>query len=137
MQQTKFDQWLKETFLYETHILTMRLPDDPLPRGVVIKELDQKSKADYRYCLEIASGKKVEQVIAHLKENNMMYATHVVEVPKSYKRLIAPEGKSFSLMWIMRGIGLVLLLGFLYGTFKLMQNQGLMRVLDETMKDFQ
>ena len=36
MQLTKFDRWLREKFIYQTHIYTMRLPESALPAQVLI-----------------------------------------------------------------------------------------------------
>ena len=45
MQLTKLDRWLKERFIYETHILTLRLPERELPEGVEIEDIEQKKVA--------------------------------------------------------------------------------------------
>jgi len=137
MQLTKFDQWLKERFIYETRIFTMRLPEDGLPRGVSVKPTDKTSKGAYRHELSIKSRKKADEVIVLLKENHLMYATHVIEIKHWYNSMIAPEGLSFTYRWILRAIGLVTVVTFAWGVYLLLQNAGLVQTLKETLKDFQ
>ena len=137
MQLTKFDQWLKERFIYETRIFTMRLPEEGLPRGVRVEPTDQTSKGAYQHKLSIKSRKKADQVIVILKENHLMYATHVVEVKHWYNKRIAPEGISFTYRWFLRAIGLVMMASAAWGIYLLMQNSGLVEVLKQTFRDFQ
>jgi len=137
MQQTKLDQWLKETFLYETHIFTMRLPEDKLGRGVSVTDITEQKKGAYKYRLVIKSAKKSEHVIKILKKNHLMYATHVVTAQRSFGKFIAPEGGSFTYRWILRGIGLVCLISLGCTIYILLQNADLMKTLKETMRDFE
>jgi len=137
MQLTKFDQWLKERFIYETRIFTMRLPEDGLPRGVRVEPTDQTSQGAYRHKLSIKSQKKAAKVIVLLKKNHLMYATHVVEVKHWYNKRIAPEGLSFTYRWTLRAIGLLILASFAWGVYLLMQNVGLVQTLKETLRDFE
>ena len=44
MQLTKLDRWLKERFIYETHILTLRLPEVELPDGAEVQDVEQCRK---------------------------------------------------------------------------------------------
>lgn len=136
MQLTKFDRWLKERFIYETHIFTMRLPEDPLPRGVKVDELDENEHGAHRYMLTIASNATAERVIDQLKENHLMHKTHLVEGRHWYNAFIAPQGKSFTYRWIIRVIGVLMLASFFWSIYTLMQNQDWMKTIKETIKDF-
>jgi hypothetical protein len=137
MQQTKLDQWLKARFIHETHILTLRLPDEPLPKGVEVKPTGQTTKGAYQHKLIVKSNEKAEKVIVLLKENHFMHSVLVVEGRHWYNKFIAPQGLSFTYRWILRGLGLVLLLSACWGIYILMQNADLMKSMKETMKHFQ
>lgn len=135
MQLTKFDRWLKESFIYETHIFTLRLPDFKLPHGVRVNELDQNTGGDYRYRLCIQNNKVADQTLTMLKEHHMMCATHVVEGKHWYNRRIAPEGRSFSYQWIWRGITGVLILSVVVGVIILLQNPELIATIKDTVNE--
>lgn len=137
MQQTKLDQWLKERFIYETHILTLRLPDEPLPKGVEVQPTDQTSKGAYQHKLIVKSNEQAEEVIVLLKENHFMHSVLVVEGKHWYNRRIAPEGESFTYRWILRGLGLILVLSACWVIYLLMENADLIKSIKETMKHFE
>jgi len=102
MQLTKLDRWLKERFIYETHIFVLRLPDEKLPRGVKVQDVDSRKTGDYKHKLVIKDNDLADYVIQLLKDNRLMYATHVVEGKYWYNNRIAPEGKSFTFVWVSR-----------------------------------
>ncbi|MBK1830359.1 hypothetical protein JIN77_06460 [Verrucomicrobiaceae bacterium R5-34] len=135
MQLTKFDRWLKESFIYETHIFILRRPEFKLPSGVKISELDQGASGDYRFRLRIKNNKKADQTLALLKEHQLMCATHVVEGRHWYNKRIAPEGKSFTYQWILRGITSVLILCAAYGVYVLFQNPQLISTIQDTLNE--
>jgi len=137
MQQTKLDQWLKARFIYETHILTLRLPDEPLPKGVEVKPTEQTSKGSYQHKLIVKSNVKAEKMIVLLKENHFMHSVLVVEGRHWYNRMLAPQGVSFTYRWILRGLGLMLLLSTCWVIYILMQNADLIKSMKETMKHFE
>jgi len=60
MQLTKLDRWLKERFIYETHIFVLRLPEERLPRGVKIQDVDSKKTGDYKHKLIIKDNELAE-----------------------------------------------------------------------------
>lgn len=136
MQQTKFDQWLKMRFIYETHIFTLRVPEEKLPRGVKVITLDaQRKSGDYRYKLRIKSQRVADKVIDQLKSNHVMYATRVVEGRHLYNRFLAPEGKSFTLQWILRFLGVCCFLSLGWFLFQLSENTELIKIIEETIQD--
>jgi len=137
MQQTKLDHWLKEKFLYETHIFTMRLLEDGFGRGVSVTDISDQGKGAYNYKIVVKSKKRADKVVALLKENHLMYATHVVEGDHWYKKFIAPDGASFTYRWIMRTLGLVCLLSFAWGIYLLLQHADLVKSTKEMMKEFE
>ncbi|NNC88143.1 MAG: hypothetical protein HKN82_06745 [Akkermansiaceae bacterium] len=95
MQLTKLDRWIRERFIYRTHIYTMRLPDIGVPAGVRIEELEESPTRRYRFRLVANADRDVESLLESLRDANQMFATRIVESNPWYKAIIAPEGKSF------------------------------------------
>ena len=135
MQLTKLDRWLKERFIYETHIFTLRLPECKLPKGVEIEDVEQSKSGDYRHRIMIKDNEIAENVMKLLKEDHIMHATHVVEGKNWYNQRIAPEGKSFTYRWILRFISLIILSAGAYGVFKLSQNEELRSTIMDTIEE--
>ena len=135
MQLTKLDRWLKERFIYETHIFTLRLPEGELPSGVRVEEVEQNKSGDYRHRIMIKDNEIAENVMKQLKEDLIMHATHVVEGENWYNQRIAPEGKSFTYMWIFRFFGLIMVCAGAYGAFKLSQNEELRSTIMDTIEE--
>tara|TARA_B110000285_G_scaffold200006_1_gene233577 strand:+ start:252 stop:674 length:423 start_codon:yes stop_codon:yes gene_type:complete len=135
MQLTKLDRWLKERFIYETHIFTLRLPEGELPSGVRVEEVEQNKSGDYRHRIMIKDNEIAENVMKLLKEDHIMHATHVVEGENWYNQRIAPEGKSFTYMWIFRFFGLIMVCAGAYGAFKLSQNEELRSTIMDTIEE--
>jgi hypothetical protein len=135
MQLTKLDRWLKERFIYETHILTLRLPEDELPSGVELQNVEQSKGGDYRYRLIVKDNHIADKMVELLKKNHIMHAVHVVEGDNWYNQRIAPEGKSFTYRWIFRFITMVMLCAGAYGVFKLSQNEDLRATIMGAIED--
>ena len=95
MQLTRFDRWLREKFIYRTHIYTMRLPESGVPAQVLIEELEEAPTRRYRYRLIVNARQDLEILLAALRKGNQVFATRVVETNPWYKSIIAPKGKSF------------------------------------------
>jgi hypothetical protein len=136
MQLTKLDHWLKQRFIYETHIFTLRLPEEGLVSGVEIQECEQNKGGDYRHRLVIRDNKVAENVITLLRQKQIMHATHIVEGKNWYNRHIAPgSGKSFTYQWIIRFFGLVVACFGAWGIFLLTQNEELVSTLKATIEE--
>ena len=135
MPLTKLDRWLKERFIYETHIFTLRLPECKLPKGVEIEDVEQSKSGDYRHRIMIKDNEIAQNVMKLLKEDHIMHATHVVEGKNWYNQRIAPEGKSFTYRWILRFISLIILSAGAYGVFKLSQNEELRNTIMDTIEE--
>ena len=93
MQLTRIDRWLKEKFVYEIHILTLRRGDD-VPAGIRETELPEKSGRRFRFLYTTGSSKAAETFLQSLKEQNQMFSTKVVDKDGWWVQFIAPEGKS-------------------------------------------
>ncbi len=110
MQLTKIDRWLREKFIYRTHIYTMRLPESSLPSTILVEELEASPTRKFRYRLVANADRDVRTVISTLKEGNQMFATRIEEANPWYKKIIAPEGKSFFFRVIWTGVTVVIVL---------------------------
>ena len=135
MQLTRLDRWLKERFIYETHIFTLRLPDEALPRGVDVQEIEQNKGGDYRHRLIIKDNKLAEEMITILKQNHIMHATHVLEGKHWYNSRISPEGKSFTFLWVLRFFSFLLACVGAYGIYMLSQNEELVKTVKDTIQE--
>ena len=107
MQLTRLDRWLRERFVYRTHIYTMRLPEGGVPAGVFVEELEESPTRRYRYKIVANADRDVERVLDSLREGNQMFATRIVETDAWYKKIIAPEGKSFAFRVFWWGVALM------------------------------
>lgn len=135
MQLTKLDRWLKERFIYETHIFTLRLPERKLPGAVQVEELEQNKGGDYRHRIVIRDNDLAESVIQQLKEDHIMHAVHVVEGENWYNKRIAPEGKSFTYMWLFRFVSMIFVCAAAYGVFQLAENEELVKTIKDTIEE--
>ena len=56
MQLTRFDRWLREKFVYETHIQTLR-PPETVPAGMRVVELPDVPGKRYKHLFVTGSSK--------------------------------------------------------------------------------
>ena len=110
MQLTQFDRWLREKFIYRTHVYTMRLPESGVPSQVMVEELEDAPTRRYKYRLIVSAKRDLETLLAALRNGNQMFTTRVVETNPWYKPIIAPKGKSFffRMFWWAVVLGLVI-----------------------------
>lgn len=135
MQLTKLDRWLKERFIYETHILTLRLPEGELVAGIEVEDVAQNKGGDYRHRMIIKDNDLAENMVKQLKDDHIMHAVHVVEGNNWYNNRIAPEGKSFTYMWIFRFIAMIMACAGAYGFVKLWENEDLRATIMGAIED--
>lgn len=93
MQLTRFDRWLREKFVYETHIHTLRMPES-IPAGIRAVELPEVPGKRYKHLFVAKSSKAADELILQLKEASQMYTTQIVDSEAWYVRFIAPKEKS-------------------------------------------
>ena len=93
MQLTRFDRWLREKFVYELHIQTLR-PPESIPAGIRAIDLPEAPGKRYKHLFIAASSKAADELIRQLKENNQMYTAQVVDREAWYVPFIAPKEKS-------------------------------------------
>ena len=113
MQLTRFDRWLREKFVYETHIHTLS-PPESIPAGVRAVARPALAGERYKHLFVARNSKAAATLIRRLKENNQMYTTRVVDRDAWFVPFIAPKGKSvtwwlFSLVVILASLFFVLL----------------------------
>lgn len=99
MQLTRFDRWLREKFVYETHIQTLR-PPEQIPSGVRVVEIPDVPGKRYKHLFVADSSKLADELIGHLKENGQMYTTQIVDRDTWYVPFIAPKDKSVT-WWLI------------------------------------
>ncbi len=93
MQLTRFDRWLREKFVHETHIHTMRPVDRP-PAGVRESTPAAKPGRQFRHRYITRSSKAADELVRTLRQNNMMFTTRIVDRRGWHVRFIAPEARS-------------------------------------------
>lgn len=106
-----------------------------MPAGVIVEELEQNKRGDYRHRIMIKDNKIADDVMALLKQNKIMYAIHVVEGKNWYNHRIAPEGKSFTFVWIFRFFGLIGICSAAFGAHKLWENEDLRNTIMDTLNE--
>lgn len=99
MQLTRFDRWLREKFVYQTQIRTLR-PPDSVPQGIRMVEMPEVPGKRYKHLFVADSSSVADALISQLKEDGQMYTTQVVDREAWYVPFIAPKEKSVS-WWLV------------------------------------
>jgi hypothetical protein len=99
MQLTRFDRWLREKYVYETHIHTLR-PPESLPHGIRAVEIPDVPGKRYKHLYVAGSSRLADALIEELKANSQMYTTQVVDRKSWYVPFIAPKNKSVT-WWLI------------------------------------
>ena len=95
MQLTRFDRWLREKYVYETHIHTLR-PPESLPAGIQTRDIPDVPGKRYKHLFVASRSSAADQLISQLKENSQMYTTQIVDRNDWYVPFIAPKNKSIT-----------------------------------------
>lgn len=93
MQLTRFDRWLREKFVYELHVQTLR-PPESLPHGIRVVDLPEAPGRRFKHLFIIRDNKAADALVRSLKENNQMYSAQVVDRDAWYVPFVAPKEKS-------------------------------------------
>ena len=93
MQLTRIDRWLREKYVYETHIHTLR-PVESVPKDVRVVEIPDVPGKRYKHLFIASTGAGADALIAHLKENSQMYTTQIVDRDEWFVPFLVPKGKS-------------------------------------------
>lgn len=136
MQLTRIDRWLREKYVYETHIYTLR-PPESVPAGVIAEELPETPGRRFRHRFIVRDSRQVDRLIQDLRAGNQMFTTRVVDREAWYVPFIAPQGKSivWMLVWaVITVVGLVSVGRWAYGMWL---NPEMQKNLKEAFKIFQ
>ncbi len=98
MQLTRFDRWLREKFVYETHIQTLR-PPESVPPGLRMVNLPDAPGQRYKHLFVARNSRLADALIYQLKESGQMYSTRVVDRKSWFVPLVAPKDKSVT-WWV-------------------------------------
>lgn len=99
MQLTHFDRWLREKYVYETHIHTLS-PPVSIPAGIRVVAIPEQPGKRYKHMFVANSSQAADALIRLLKENGQMYTTRVVDRDAWFVPFIAPKGKSVT-WWLV------------------------------------
>jgi hypothetical protein len=113
MQLTRFDRWLRERFVYQTHIHTLRLPES-IPRGIHAVTLSNVADKRYKHLFIAHRSSAADAFIRQLKADNQMYTIQIIDRDAWYVPFIAPKEKSltwtiFSIIVITTSVFFVLI----------------------------
>jgi len=136
MQLTRFDRWLRERFVHETHIRTLRAPE-VIPKGVHAEQLPEVPGKRFRFLFVIRGSREADQFIASLREANLMFATTVVDRQGRFARWLTAPNRSVSwlIAWlIVGGISAFFGITFLYRLFTNPEVQTMLRDSLETLR---
>lgn len=135
MQLTRFDRWLRENFVNETHIRTLRAPD-AIPDGVESLELPEKPGSRFRHLFIIRNPKTADAFITSLKEANFMFSTTVEDRNAWHVPIIAPKNRSFTwrIVWLALAISASGLIVQLYRSVA--GNPEFLKILSDSIKTF-
>jgi len=135
MQLTRFDRWLRESFVNETHIRTLRAPDT-IPKGVQAFDLPEKPGARFKHLFIIRNPKTADSFITCLKEGNFMFSTTVEDRNAWHVSIIAPKNRSFTwrVVWLALAISISGLIIHLYQSIA--HDSELMKILSDSLKTF-
>lgn len=114
MQLTRFDRWLLEEFVLETHIYTLS-PLTSMPKGIREIPLPDTPGRRFQHHFVASDSKSSDALVAVLKASGQMFSTQVTDRKAWYVPFIAPKGKSFTwrLVWWICGSN-ALLFGVTY-----------------------
>lgn len=99
MQLTRFDRWLREAFVYQTQIYTLRAVES-LPSGIKAVKIPDVPGKRYKFLYIANKSKAADSFILRLKEAGQMYTTQVVDRNCWYVPFIAPKSKSVT-WWVI------------------------------------
>lgn len=133
MQLTRLDRWLKETFVYQIQILTLR-PCGSVPKGVREVALPEKPGRRFKHLYTTGSNEAAEKLLAELKEGNQMFTTTVVEKESWWVEFIAPEAKSVTWYLVSVFVTMAALTPVVIWVRGLIQSPAFMKNLEEALE---
>lgn len=130
MQLTRFDRWLRDRYVHETHIRTLRSPE-VIPKGVRAEALPDIPGKRFRFLFVIRGSREADQFIASLREGNFMFSTTVVDRESRFARWLTAPNRSVTwlIVWLIVG-GIAAFLGITF-VFRLVTNPEVQKMLRE------
>jgi hypothetical protein len=136
MQLTRFDRWLKDKFVYQIQILTLR-PCEAVPKGVKEIELPEKPGRRFKYLYTTGNSSAAEELLRDLKEGNQMFTTKVVDREAWWVQFISPEGRSATWYIVSVFATMGLLTPIVIWVRGLLKSPEFMKNIEEAMKILQ
>lgn len=136
MQLTRFDRWLRERFVYETHIKTLRAPAS-VPKGIRAQELPDIPGVRFKHLFIARNTKLADSFIASLRDANLMFFTAVVDRKSWFVPWIAPKNKSVTwvLAWlVLASVSAYFVTKYLVGLFSQPEVRKMIAEAIETLK---
>ena len=133
MQLTRIDRWLKEKFVYQIQILTLR-PCGDVPSGVKENELPEKPGRRFKFLYTTGNSAAADRLLTGLKEENQMFNTKVVDKEAWWVEFVAPEGKSVTWYLISAFVLMALLTPVVIWVRGLLQSPEFMKNLEDAKK---
>ena len=133
MQLTRIDRWLKENFVYQIQILTLR-PSGDVPKGVKEIELPEKPGRRFKFLYTTGSNAAADRLLTGLKEENQMFNTKVVDKEAWWVEFVAPEGKSVTWYLVSVFVLMALLTPIVIWVRGLLQSPEFMKNLEDAKK---
>ena len=136
MQLTKLDRWLKERFVYRTHLQTMRA-SEVVARGVKYQALPEMPGKRYRHLYICKTNQQAKEMVRILKEANLTFDASVVDSTAWYVKWIAP--KDASLTWRIISIVTILSSCFFVARYlmELLSRPSVQKMLRESWETIQ
>lgn len=133
MQLTRIDRWLKEKFVYQIQILTLR-PSGDVPKGVKEIELPEKPGRRFKFLYTTGNSAAADRLLTGLKEENQMFNTKVVDKEAWWVEFVAPEGKSVTWYLVSVFVLMALLTPVVIWVRGLLQSPEFMKNLEDAKK---
>lgn len=133
MQLTRFDRWLRDRYVHETHIRTLRAPEE-IPVGVRAEQLPEVPGKRFRFLFVIRGSRQADEFIASLREGSFMFATTVVDRNGRFSRWLTAPNRSVTwlIAWlIVGGVSAFFGITFLY---RLLTNPEVQKMLREALE---
>ncbi len=98
MQLTRLDRFLREKFVHETHVYSLR-PPEILPAGVRGEDLPDQPGRRFRHRYIVRNQRAVKALIEQFKAHNQMFTTRVIDRKAWYVPLVAPKDNKSVTWW--------------------------------------
>ena len=95
MQLTRFDRWVLEEYVHETHIYTLS-PPVSIPPNVREVPLPDTPGRRFQHHFIASNGRSGDELCKILRTNGQMFSTQIIDRDAWYIPYIAPPGRSLT-----------------------------------------